>query len=83
MSRIHVSIGYDRLDESAREQIWDNLFQKLKDDHKKGGPRIEYDRHAKTYAKMDPELKNLQWNGREIRNGQLALISSLLFYDIS
>jgi hypothetical protein len=69
MSRIHVSIGYDRLDDSARAQIWDNLFLKLREDFKKrGGPQIEYEYDAKQYVKQSSEVKRLRWNGREIRN---------------
>lgn len=69
MSRIHVSIGYERLDDSARGQIWDNLFRKLKEDHKRGGPEIIYEYDAKEYVKKNKEVKALEWNGREIRNG--------------
>ncbi|KAH7131774.1 hypothetical protein B0J11DRAFT_576732, partial [Dendryphion nanum] len=32
LSRIHVSISYDPLDNDARHQIWDNLFAKLQED---------------------------------------------------
>ena len=71
MSRIHVSIGYERLDDSARGQIWDNLFRKLKEDHKRGGPEIIYEYDAKEYVKKNKEVKALEWNGREIRNGTL------------
>lgn len=69
MSRIHVSIGYERLDDKAREQIWDNLFAKLKEDKKNGGPEVRYEYEAKQYAKKDGDVKRLEWNGREIRNG--------------
>jgi ATP-dependent Clp protease ATP-binding subunit ClpA len=69
MSRIHLSIGYDQLDDSARSQIWNTLFNKLKEDHKKGGPEIRYDYDAKQYVQRHEDVKKLQWNGREIRNG--------------
>ena len=69
MSRIHVSIGYDPLDDKAREQIWEALFRKLNDDHKSGGPEIKYDYYAKQYVQKNDEVKKLQLNGREIRNG--------------
>jgi hypothetical protein len=79
MSRIHVSIGYDRLDPAAREQIWEDLFRKLKDDHRNGGPEIRAEYEAKQYVKKDPEVGKLEWNGREIRNGKSIL--SLTFQD--
>ncbi|TGJ83182.1 hypothetical protein E0Z10_g5584 [Xylaria hypoxylon] len=79
MSRIHVSIGYELLDEDARGKIWDNLFRKLKEDHKNGGPEIIYEYDAKQYVKKDPGVKNLQWNGREIRNAFQTAVALALF----
>lgn len=69
MSRIHVSIGYARHDDSAREEIWESLFTKLLDDQKKGGLEIRYHYIAKQYVQKNDEIKKLEWNGREIRNG--------------
>ncbi|KAI0886608.1 uncharacterized protein GGS22DRAFT_199011 [Annulohypoxylon maeteangense] len=80
LSRIHVAIGYETLDDAAREQIWDNLFKKLKDDHKHGGPEIHYEYEAKQYVKKDDELKSLEWNGREIRNAFQSAVA-LAIYD--
>lgn len=68
MSRIHVSIGYDPLDDYAREQIWDSFFKKLSNNHKTGGSRIDYEYDAKQYVRRSEDVKKLQWNGREIRN---------------
>ena len=36
---------------------------------------IEVDRYARTYILNDPEVKDLQWNGREIRNALQTAIS--------
>lgn len=41
MTRIHVAVGYERLNDAAREQIWDNMFDKLDEDFKRGGPQID------------------------------------------
>jgi ATP-dependent Clp protease ATP-binding subunit ClpA len=46
MSRIHLSLGYEPLSNNAREKIWDNLFKKLQQDHKRGGPEITYEYDA-------------------------------------
>jgi ATP-dependent Clp protease ATP-binding subunit ClpA len=73
MSRIHLSLGYDKLDHSARDKIWDNLFRKLKENHHHEGLEINYDYDAKRYVKT-PEVMNLEWNGREIRNGKPTLV---------
>jgi len=75
MSRIHVQIGYDPLDEPARREIWSNHFQKLKENHEHGGREIRYDWDAKEYVQRSSEVRDLQWNGREIRNGGLRLQS--------
>jgi hypothetical protein len=74
MSRIHVQIGYDPLDDTAREQIWDNFFSQLEIAHEEGGREIKCDWAAKGYINESSEVKSLQWNGREIRNGQFILI---------
>ncbi|KAI4863989.1 hypothetical protein F4820DRAFT_470922 [Hypoxylon rubiginosum] len=80
MSRIHIAIGYESLDEEARGQIWNNLFRKLKDDHKHGGPEIRYEYDAKEYVKRSKEINTLEWNGREIRNAFQSAVA-LAIYD--
>jgi hypothetical protein len=70
MSRIHLSLGYEPLSNNAREKIWDNLFKKLQQDHKRGGPEITYEYDAKRYV-QSRDVQALEWNGREIRNGKL------------
>ncbi|KAF3039787.1 hypothetical protein E8E12_009103 [Didymella heteroderae] len=79
-SRIHLSLGYDKLNDDARAQIWGNLFQKLRDDHKHGGPEIGYDKYAKRYVTQDEEVLALEWNGREIRNAFQTAVA-LAVYD--
>jgi hypothetical protein len=69
MSRIHLSLGYEKLSDNARGKIWDNMFRKLDEDHKRGGRKITYEYHAKSYVKS-PDVQVLEWNGREIRNGK-------------
>lgn len=70
ISRIHVSIGYPPLNEDARNQIWNNLFEKIKDDHRKGGQEIRVEYEAKQLVRKNEDIKALEWNGREIRNGE-------------
>jgi hypothetical protein len=72
MSRIHLSLGYEKLDDNARKKIWDNLFRKLGDDSKRGAPQINYEYDAKQYVKTK-EVQSLEWNGREIRNGTIHI----------
>lgn len=76
MSRIHLSLGYEELSDSSRETIWENLFEKLSEDHGSDGEAgIKYDYYAKEYVTHNKELLALKWNGREIRNGKTALPS--------
>jgi hypothetical protein len=70
MSRIHLSLGYEKLDDSARKKIWDNLFRKLSDDCRRGAPQMTYEYDAKQYVKTK-EVQSLEWNGREIRGLRL------------
>lgn len=69
MSRIHVQIGYDPLDEGARQQIWRNSFAKLESNTEHGGREMLVSIGAKEYVKESKSLRSLEWNGREIRNG--------------
>lgn len=70
MSRIHLQIGYEPLDDPARVLIWNNSFKKLLSNHKQGGREINYSITAKEYVKNSKTLQKLKWNGREIRNGE-------------
>ncbi|PSN73728.1 hypothetical protein BS50DRAFT_629714 [Corynespora cassiicola Philippines] len=79
-SRIHVAIGYDRLDDKARLKIWENLFEKFKDDAKHGGKKILVDQDAKQFVEKNVDLRDLQWNGREIRNAFQTAVA-LAMYD--
>lgn len=72
MSRIHLSLGYEKLDDNTRKMIWDILFRKIGEDHKRGAPKINYDYDAKNYVKTK-EVQSLKWNGREIRTGKSRL----------
>jgi hypothetical protein len=80
MARIHVSIGYDRLDDNSRARIWATLFRKLREDRDHGGQEIDYEYDAKEYVQRSSEVKELQWNGREIRNAFQTAVA-LAVYD--
>ncbi|KAK4195605.1 hypothetical protein QBC40DRAFT_352422 [Triangularia verruculosa] len=64
ISRIHVIIKYDALNEDDRRQIWTQFFDKLADERED----FIITRRAKHYVLEDDTIKNLEWNGREIRN---------------
>ncbi|KAI3533945.1 hypothetical protein CSPX01_12426 [Colletotrichum filicis] len=65
MSRVHAVIGFDPLDGTRREKIWDSLLTKLNRE-RKGVIRIS--NGAKKFLKTPEVLEYTDWNGREIRN---------------
>ncbi|KAH8687929.1 hypothetical protein BGZ60DRAFT_440107 [Tricladium varicosporioides] len=64
-SRIHVYIGYKPLDAQGRKRIWLQFFSKLE---KERGEEVQVLAGAKRYILSDDVLKDIDWNGREIRN---------------
>lgn len=78
LSRVSVVLEYDHLSDDTRKKIWNGFFKRLhkesqSDSHK--GRRIEIDRYAQKYVLNDEEVKDLKWNGREIRNALQTAIS--------
>lgn len=63
-SRIHVSLHYPQLTDEDRGAIWRNFFRLgVKDG-------IEVTKKGRKYIREDETLRQLEWNGREIRNGR-------------
>lgn len=65
VSRIHIMIHYPAFENQEREKVWDTFFKKLEDE-REGQMRIL--QATKDYVSSQ-EVEDLQWNGREIRNG--------------
>ncbi|KAI9766662.1 MAG: hypothetical protein M1839_004785 [Geoglossum umbratile] len=65
LSRVHVVIGFKRLNDRMRSLIWKGFFDKLKLE-RKGDVVVAV--NARKYVLESDEVKKLQWNGREIRN---------------
>ncbi|RAL09607.1 ATP-binding protein [Aspergillus homomorphus CBS 101889] len=78
-SRIHVQIGYDPLNDAARERIWENHFRKLEDNAKNGGQEIICSYSAQEYIRESRRLQELRWNGREIRNAFQTAVALACF----
>ncbi|KAI9883548.1 MAG: hypothetical protein M1823_004690 [Watsoniomyces obsoletus] len=66
ISRVHIVLHYKALGDEERKKIWENLFAKLKKDR---GDQVRVDITAKDFVRRGQELKDLEWNGREICNG--------------
>lgn len=82
ISRVTVVLYYKYLTDDMRKKIWNGFFEKLKRDmasndltNKKGTRRIEINKYARDYVLNDREVKELEWNGREIRNALQTAIS--------
>lgn len=71
VSRIHVIIYYDKLGLDDRKRIWKQFFDKLNDE------RVDFlvTKRAKSYIFDDEIMCQMEWNGREIRNGTSSLRS--------
>jgi hypothetical protein len=74
MSRIHIVIAYKQLDQDDRIQIWKQFFDKLRADK----PDFHVLSRARKYVLTDQEMVELQWNGRQIRNGKHPILQLLL-----
>jgi hypothetical protein len=62
------------LSDEARTHIWNNFFRKLK----KERADIVITERAKMFVRTDKDLKRLELNGREIRNGLCSSLTCLL-----
>ena len=72
LSRVHVVIHYPDFTPEQRSQIWDIFFNKLEAENKNF--RVQY--RTVEFAKQSAAMKELEWNGREIRNGMSSLHST-------
>lgn len=66
-SRIHATIYYDKFTEDQRQKIWNTYFEKLEEER---GDEIRVLESARSYVRDNQEVKALEWNGRQIRNGK-------------
>ncbi|PLN86914.1 P-loop containing nucleoside triphosphate hydrolase protein [Aspergillus taichungensis] len=77
ISRVHVIIGFEKLDPSKRKKIWVNFLDKLNRERK---GRIRVTPRGRVFAQSD-EMCTMEWNGREIRNALQTAIA-LAEYDL-
>lgn len=66
ISRINLTIYYPPFSPKARAEVWESFFKKLERE-REGEMRVHDNTRA--YVEESEELRQLQWNGREIRNG--------------
>ena len=66
-SRVQVVIRFSQLSIQDRNAIWDAYFRRLSSRYK----NLTIGHGAIRYVKEDPDIRRLNWNAREIRNGKL------------
>lgn len=67
-SRVHVQLYYPEFTEDQRQQVWKTFIEKLA---KERGDSIRLNIDAKEYIR-GAEVRALEWNGRDIRNGTFS-----------
>lgn len=67
-SRVHIILHYKDLSDADREKIWTNNFNRLEDEQ---GQAIRVPYATLEFVKENKALKEIKWNGREIRNGEM------------
>lgn len=77
ISRIHVQLFYPEFTDEQRQLVWKTFMDKLA---RERGDYIRLNIDAKEYIR-GAEMRSVQWNGREIRNGKLSLTRTDLIVD--
>lgn len=67
ISRINLTIYYPPFSTKARAEVWESFFSKLERERE---GKIRVHNNTRAYVEESDELSALQWNGREIRNGE-------------
>ena len=76
ISRASIVLEYGQLTHEIRKKIWEVFFKKVGIEAElAGGSKVEVDRYARKYVLNDEEVRDLHWNGREIRNALQTAIS--------
>jgi SpoVK/Ycf46/Vps4 family AAA+-type ATPase len=66
ISRINLTIYYPPFSSKARKEVWESFFSKLEREKE---DKMRIHSNTRDYVEEAEELEQLQWNGREIRNG--------------
>ncbi|KAK0637655.1 ATPase family AAA domain-containing protein 3 [Lasiodiplodia hormozganensis] len=72
MSRVHVAIGFEKLDVAKRRGIWASFLDKLEREAK---GQISVSDEARKFVLESDEMAEVEWNGREIRNAFQSAIA--------
>ncbi|KAL9606931.1 MAG: hypothetical protein Q9167_008104 [Letrouitia subvulpina] len=76
ISRVSAVLQYNHLTDDTRKKIWQGFFKKLEHESAiPGAKKVIVDKYAQKFVQNDHEVRELQWNGREIRNTLQTAIS--------
>lgn len=75
ISRVHIQLYYPEFTDKEREMVWKTFTDKLK---RERGNYIRLDIDAREYI-SGAEMRAVEWNGREIRNGEYLPIITAIF----
>lgn len=70
ISRIHTVIHYENFSNDEQDRIWKQFFNKLEKERRKD---MRIDRSAWKYIFENKDLRKIEWNGRQIRNGKFYM----------
>lgn len=73
ISRIHVQLFYPEFTDEQRQLVWKTFIKKLA---RERGDYIRLNIDAKEYI-QGKEMRAVQWNGREIRNGKMLIYPNI------
>ncbi|KAL1621969.1 hypothetical protein SLS56_008980 [Neofusicoccum ribis] len=69
VSRINVMIHYPPFTDKQRIEVWESFFSKLERERE---TTMRVALSTRDFVREDKKLQMLEWNGREIRNGNAA-----------
>lgn len=67
ISRVHIKLYYPDFSETERQRVWETFVKKLT---KERGDYMRVTIGAQEYIREGRQLREVSWNGREIRNGK-------------
>lgn len=67
ISRVHIKLYYPDFSETERQRVWDTFVKKLA---KERGDYMRVTIGAQEYIREGRQLREVSYNGREIRNGK-------------
>lgn len=70
ISRIHTVIHYENFSRIEQDRIWAQFFTKLEKERRKD---IRIHHSAREYISGNKDLRKIEWNGRQIRNGESSI----------